>query len=218
MARESTIGSIFYLETLPASAAVDVTALTAGATTLVTTALTAAIGDFIVLRNTGSKILDRLTMHRVSATGVGTLTIDTDTTGETFDVTAETEAYKVGIQEVCFSEFGLDAPAPTEVDVTTMYKDFRLVRPKRQVRHRDACGQVRYTDAEWELSSGGSLILEVDGSHHLDMSTYSDDLRRQRDLTERHVQLVRCSTWELRNEPDQLAATLIRLGVPRTAY
>ena len=120
MARESTIGSIFYLETLPASAAVDVTALGAGTTTLVTTALTAAIGDFIVLRNTGSKILDRLTMHRVSATGVGTLTIDTDTTGETFDITAETEAYKVGIQEVCFSEFGLDAPAPTEVDVTTM--------------------------------------------------------------------------------------------------
>lgn len=120
MARESTIGSIFYLETLPASAAVDVTALTAGATTLVTTALTAAIGDFIVLRNTGSKILDRLTMHRVSATGVGTLTIDTDTTGETFDITASTEAYKVGVQEVCFSEFGLDTPAPTEVDVTTM--------------------------------------------------------------------------------------------------
>ncbi|MFN8106422.1 MAG: hypothetical protein U0R21_01375 [Nocardioidaceae bacterium] len=110
------------------------------------------------------------------------------------------------------------AQSMAEVDVTTMCKDFRLVRPKRQVRHRDASGQVRYTDAEWELPSGGSLILEVDGSHHLDMSTYSDDLRRQRDLTERHVQLVRCSTWELRNEPDQLAATLIRLGVPRTAY
>jgi hypothetical protein len=118
MARESTIGSVFMLEDMPASAGAAITDITVGATTEITVTGTFAINDYVTIAGTGSSTLDRKTAHRVSATGTGTITIDTDTTGET--IAAGGTATKIVTTEVCFSEFGVEAATPGEVDVTTM--------------------------------------------------------------------------------------------------
>jgi hypothetical protein len=119
MARESTIGSTFMLEKLPAAAGVAPTVITKGATTVVTVGGTHAIGDIVRLSGTGLRSLDRRTGHRISAVGAGTVTLDTDTSDDTATPAMGT-LVKVEYEEVCFAEFGLDSPAPNEVDVTTM--------------------------------------------------------------------------------------------------
>jgi hypothetical protein len=119
MARESTIGSAFKLENLPIGATSPITAASKAKPCVITTALVCVVGDFIVVAGTGFKTLDRLTAHRVIAKAAGTVTVDTDTTAETGTVTTGT-ARLVAHTEVCFAEFGIDNPAPNEVDVTTM--------------------------------------------------------------------------------------------------
>lgn len=119
MARESTIGSTFHLEKLPAATGVAATQITKGATTVVTVSGTFAKGEIVRMADTGLRTLDRKTGHRISATGSGTITLDTDTSEETATPAMGTVT-KIEFEEVCFAEFGLDTPAPNEVDVTTM--------------------------------------------------------------------------------------------------
>lgn len=118
MARESTIGSTFYLQTNPGAAGVAATAATAGAKTTITVSGTYKVGDFVIISGSGSKKLDRMTPHRISAVGTGDITLDTDTTGET--LTATLKVLEVHTVEVCFAEFGNEPGTPGEVDVTTM--------------------------------------------------------------------------------------------------
>ena len=60
-------------------------------------------------------------------------------------------------------------------------------------------------------------MLEVDGAFHMEVRQYSDDMKRQRRLTTRDRMIVRCSAVELRDEPGEVMADLIALGVPRTS-
>ncbi|QWC84138.1 hypothetical protein KLP28_11025 [Nocardioidaceae bacterium] len=107
------------------------------------------------------------------------------------------------------------AQSLAEVDVTRMCDDHRIARPVRQVARVDSDGTRRWTDCEWRLSDGRTLILEVDGAHHMAVGQWEDDLRRRRRLTSPSVVIVDCSARELRDEPDVVAADLIALGVPR---
>lgn len=75
---------------------------------------------------------------------------------------------------------------------------------------------MRFTDCEWLLSDGRTLILEVDGSFHMEVEHWEDDLARQRGLARLDRIIVRCSTRELRDTPDLVARDLLQLGVPRT--
>ena len=120
MARESTIGSKFYLETLPAAATAPITAVTKGTATVITATGTYAKGDIVRIAGTTYDTLNRAAGHRVTVTGSGTFTIDTDTSGEAGAAPTSGTVQKAAYQEVMFSEFGLDNPAPNEVDVTTM--------------------------------------------------------------------------------------------------
>jgi hypothetical protein len=122
MARESTIGSKFYLEDLTGTPATpgSITAVTKGATTTISTTETLVAGDVVRISDTGWSSLDRTTVHRVSGVGTGTVTIDTDTSHETAAAPSSGKIVKVKEIEICFAEFGLDTPTPNEVDVTTM--------------------------------------------------------------------------------------------------
>jgi hypothetical protein len=66
------------------------------------------------------------------------------------------------------------------------------------------------------LPGGGVLILEVDGSFHLEVEQWSADIRRARRLTSPHRIVVRCTSCELHHEDHEVAADLIALGVPLT--
>ncbi|WP_392543968.1 hypothetical protein [Oryzobacter telluris] len=101
-----------------------------------------------------------------------------------------------------------------EVDVVRLCRDAGLCPPVRQVKRRDSAGRARFTDCEWDLPDGRTLVLEVDGAFHLEVQHYQLDVRRQRSLTTPTRTVVRCTTEELRREPWVVAADLRALGVP----
>ncbi|HWJ81494.1 MAG TPA: hypothetical protein VNS55_04580 [Nocardioides sp.] len=109
------------------------------------------------------------------------------------------------------------AQSLAEIDIGRMCGSFGLVPPRRQVRRRDAHGRFRFTDCEWVLADGRTLVLEVDGAFHMEVGHWEEDIARQRGLTDPRRLVVRCTSRELRDEPDQVASDLLALGVPRAA-
>jgi very-short-patch-repair endonuclease len=109
------------------------------------------------------------------------------------------------------------AQSVAEIDVARMCRSNGLALPQRQTRRRDAAGRLRFTDCEWLLPDSRVLVLEVDGSFHMQTAHWEDDLARQRGLTAEGRSIVRCTSRELRDEPELLAIELLTLGVPRAA-
>ena len=104
-----------------------------------------------------------------------------------------------------------------EVDVLRLCRSWGLAAPRRQKRRRDRSGRARFTDCEWDLPDGRVLVLEVDGAFHIDVESYTEDVRRHRGLTTDRRIVIRCTAQELRHEPLGLLQDLIALGVPRAA-
>lgn len=90
------------------------------------------------------------------------------------------------------------AHSVAELDLKRMCRRFGLSRPLRQVRRRDARGRLRFTDCEWRLPDGRTLILEVDGGFHMEVEHWEDDLARQRALSGGDRVIVRCTARDLR--------------------
>jgi hypothetical protein len=106
------------------------------------------------------------------------------------------------------------AHSGAELDLRRLCRTFGLAMPDCQRRRTDSNGARRWTDAEWQLDDGRVVILEVDGSYHLDSAQALEDYRRSRRLTGKDRVVVRCTAWEVRHEGAQLAADLIALGIP----
>lgn len=104
-----------------------------------------------------------------------------------------------------------------ELDAVRACRDMGLQAPRSQTRRRGRDGRWRYTDLEWDLPGGQVLVLEVDGGVHLDSRQYTQDVQRQRSLTEPGRLIVRCTAYELRHEPWLVIADLKALGVPLAA-
>lgn len=107
------------------------------------------------------------------------------------------------------------AHSVAELDIGRMCRSYRIQRPARQVRRRDTAGKMRFTDCEWRLPDRRTLVLEVDGAFHMEAEHWEDDLARARALTRPDRTVVRCTSRELRDEPEKVARDLIALGVPR---
>ena len=107
------------------------------------------------------------------------------------------------------------AHSGAEIAVGRVCRQFGIRPPARQRRRTDRSGRVRWTDCEWDLPDGEVLVLEVDGSFHVEVMQWNADLKRARSLTTRKRIIVRCSAFELRHEPEDVARDLIALGVPR---
>ena len=114
-------------------------------------------------------------------------------------------------------DIGGGAQSLAEMDVKRMCRSFGLAKPTRQVKRRDADGRNRYTDCEWQLPDGRTLVLEVDGGFHMEAEHWEDDLARQRALAATDRIIVRCTARELRDEPERVARDLLALGVPAAA-
>ena len=107
------------------------------------------------------------------------------------------------------------AHSGAEIAVRRVCRRFGMRPPDRQRRRVDRLGKVRWTDCEWDLPDGTVIVLEVDGSFHLEVLQWNADLKRARSLATRGRIIVRCSAFELRHEPEDVARDLIALGVPR---
>lgn len=108
------------------------------------------------------------------------------------------------------------AHSMAELDVGRLCRDAGLQPPARQVRRQDATGRTRYTDCEWQLPDGRTVLLEIDGAFHMEVEHWEDDLARQRALTSPDRIVIRCTARELRDDQDRVAADLRALGVPRS--
>jgi len=106
------------------------------------------------------------------------------------------------------------AHSGAELDLRRLCRTFGLPPPDGQRSRTDRNGVRRWTDAEWRLSDGRVVILEVDGSFHADPAQALADHRRTRRLAGVNRIIIRCTAWELRHEPAQLAADLMALGIP----
>ena len=105
--------------------------------------------------------------------------------------------------------------ALSEIDLIRVCRRFGIQEPDRQVKRFDSHGRLRYLDAEWKLSDGRRVVLEVDGAHHLDVQSWQVDMRRERGLVVRGAQVLRATAIEMRVEPAHVVADLCAIGVPR---
>jgi hypothetical protein len=105
--------------------------------------------------------------------------------------------------------------ALSEIDLVRLCRRFGLQEPDRQVERTDRHGRLRYLDAEWKLADGRRVVLEVDGSHHLDVESWEADMRRERGLVIGGAHVLRTTAVEVRVEPKQIVSDLVAIGVPR---
>jgi hypothetical protein len=106
------------------------------------------------------------------------------------------------------------AQSGSELDVRRMCRRFGMPMPARQQPRTDRGGRRRWTDCEWRLPDGTLRVLEVDGSFHAEITQYGADVRRGRRIATATRVIVRCTAYELRHEPEEVAVDLIALGVP----
>ena len=106
------------------------------------------------------------------------------------------------------------AESMAEIDLGVVCRRAGLQPPVRQRRRRDRQGRFRYTDAEWDLPDGRTLVLEVDGAFHMEVEHWSADLARHRKVSNAQRTVVRCTALELRLEPESVVEDLFALGVP----
>lgn len=78
----------------------------------------------------------------------------------------------------------------------------------------DAPPRAAHADCEWDLRDGSVLVLEIDGSFHMEVEHWGDDKKRSRRLTTRTRTVIGCTASEVRHEPGEVAHDLIALGVP----
>lgn len=82
-------------------------------------------------------------------------------------------------------------------------RQFGVPTPVRQRRRKDSRGRSRYLDAEFRTASGATLIVEIDGMHHLDPQNWLEDIDRQNSLALAGAGItLRVSSWTLRYEPE----------------
>ena len=89
--------------------------------------------------------------------------------------------------------------------------------PTRQVVRLDKRGRRRYLDCVWVLPDGRVVVLEVDGSFHAEVVAWWSDMKRERAVVIQGDTVLRCSSIELRLEPEDVMADLRRVGVPSRA-
>jgi hypothetical protein len=107
------------------------------------------------------------------------------------------------------------ARALSEINLAKVCRRFGLEPPERQRVRRDKTGKRRYIDAEWRRSDGDVIALEVDGSHHMTVELWNEDMKRQRQVAIGARAVLRCSAMELRLSALDVVTDLVAAGVPR---
>jgi hypothetical protein len=141
MARETTIKFNFQLEKSKRTAAIlETPGVTKGATTVINVSGTDpgwaagyyAPGQLLYISDSNLPSLDgKLHMITASAVGTETVTVGTDTSGDTETAAAfgDINVQAIEWSDVCLTEFTPSPGAPGEIDVTTMCDEERVNLP-----------------------------------------------------------------------------------------
>jgi very-short-patch-repair endonuclease len=92
-----------------------------------------------------------------------------------------------------------------ELDLLALCRRGRLPVPTRQVRRRDRSGRLRYLDVCFDP---WRVVVEIDGSHHVDVAQMWDDSARQNDLILAGYVVLRYPIAVIRNEPQRVIAEI----------
>ncbi len=106
------------------------------------------------------------------------------------------------------------AEALSEIDIAALCRRFGLLPPDRQRVRRDRQGCKRYLDCEWVLADRSVVVLEVDGSHHMEVGHWESDMKRERGVVISGRRVLRATAGEARHDQAALAADLLAVGVP----
>jgi hypothetical protein len=113
--------------------------------------------------------------------------------------------YRRKIIRQALGDIGGGAHALSEIDFTRLViRPFKIPEPDRQVPRLDRLGRRRWLDAVWEKAR---LIVEIDGSGHIDVRGYWDDMDRDNHLT-RHYRVMRFPAWVVRYQPEYVASEI----------
>lgn len=97
------------------------------------------------------------------------------------------------------------AQALSELDFTRLLRQYRLPEPDRQAARRDRAGRRRWLDAVWE---DARLIVEIDGSQHMEAIEYWDDMGRDNGFTLDGYRVLRFPAFAVRYNPAGVAGQI----------
>jgi hypothetical protein len=117
--------------------------------------------------------------------------------------------------ELALGDIAGGAQSFAEIDIGHLCEEAGLASPTRQTIRRDVDGRRRYLDCEWVLVDGRLIVLEVDGSFHLQVGNWWRDMKRERGVVLSASTVLRCASVEVRLEPWAIVEDLRTAGVPR---
>ncbi|WP_433302650.1 DUF559 domain-containing protein [Actinoplanes sp. CA-030573] len=97
------------------------------------------------------------------------------------------------------------ATALSEINLARLCRRHRLPGPDFQQPRADATGRNRFVDAHW---TSARLLVEVDGSHHMDVEHWSADMLRQNEIWIAGDRILRFPAWLVRDRPATVAAQI----------
>ena len=105
-----------------------------------------------------------------------------------------------------------------EIDLGPLARRAGLGRPHRQVLRREPSGKVRYLDVEFVLPDGTVLVVEIDGTGHLDIETWWEDTRRENEIVIAGRPVIRFPSVAIRLADDQVVDQLRRARLAHTPH
>ncbi|GAA2651938.1 hypothetical protein Adu01nite_57340 [Paractinoplanes durhamensis] len=97
------------------------------------------------------------------------------------------------------------ATALSEIDLLALCRRHRLPTPDLQVRRTDEAGRNRFVDAHW---ANARLLVEVDGSHHMEVRQWTDDMLRQNQIWISGDRILRFPASLVRSDPVAVAGQI----------
>ncbi len=99
-------------------------------------------------------------------------------------------------------DIAMGAQALSEIDFARLCRRHRLPQPVLQQVRVEPSGRRRYLDAEWQLSGGRLIAVEVDGAVHLAPRLWFADQLRQNELAIAGTTVLRYPSVVVREEGD----------------
>ncbi len=97
-------------------------------------------------------------------------------------------------------DIAMGAQALSEIDFVRLCRRHGLPAPTLQAVRTEPSGRRRYLDAEWRLSDGRVVAVEVDGAVHIAPRRWFDDQLRQNELSLAGTMLLRYPSVVVREE------------------
>ncbi|WP_246607494.1 endonuclease domain-containing protein [Paractinoplanes toevensis] len=97
------------------------------------------------------------------------------------------------------------ATALSEIDLMALCRRRRIPVPDLQLARSDETGRIRFVDAHW---TGARLLVEVDGSHHMEARHWTADMLRQNQIWLDGERILRFPASLVRSDPGAVAAQI----------